>query len=763
MPIGTITAGTPDEDFETGAETEVSAPAGSGPTDLMLIRDVVVHQTAVAPTPITPAGWQVLSTFTVTNGSARLRHTWFWRVGAPPEPVVVDIVGTVGTQHRSQMLRVPGAKITGTAAEIFTVGAQANPANSASIMGPIAGLTTPESGCAVLFGAVRENDLTDGTTIAVQTQQSGFTLALLDSWGAIAADNWAGALAAAVVPTAAAVTAKSFTATAGSALKSIGQMIAVRPAAAAAPTVSAGPDVPSHPVDVDFIRTATENDNGSPITARQWLIVSGPSAVGGTVNSQTAVFASSTPGTYVLRYSATNAVGTSSDDMTLVIVAPDGPDDYFTLADWHWQPIGANPQLDQDSAAQVAALADGGEVRILNTVEFGNSLYGPNGITAATPRYDVAFTFSPEWGPDPFGADTMPIPDGVRIPGGSDGHVAVADPTTSTVYATWMLQPDGSGGYGAGWGAKVPLFGDGIEPGNAGSSTGAGLSRYACVVRVKEIQAGYIPHALFFSTNIAREDQFRYPASKTDGSNIDGVPANATVPEGARIQLDPSIDVDAIPGITPAEATIAKALQTFGAYCGDNGGARMAFLCELAPDAVDATGDPGAVYTAAGITGDYQGMPSIPWGSLRVLSTWDGGVGDAVVPVGQAVEAPPPAPSRVARPGRPGAPPTPAPPGSSTRRRCAPSVRPPSRALPHPSAGPSCAGSTPRPRPISPGRPPAASSARSARLPSSTPRDLCSSSPAHRSAQPPRPPSASRFGRRRRSLSGRPSTRPTVC
>ena len=97
--------------------------------------------------------------------------------------------------------------------------------------------------------------------------------------------------------------------------------------------------------------------------------------------------------------------------------------------------------------------------------------------------------------------------------------------------------------------------------------------------------AGNIPHALFFSTDIARPAQFRYPAVKTDGwSN-----ASVTIPEGSGVQLDPNINLDAIPGITPGELAVGKALQVFGAYCGDNGGSRMGFLFEY-PDNGSRTG-----------------------------------------------------------------------------------------------------------------------------------------------------------------------------
>jgi hypothetical protein len=281
---------------------------------------------------------------------------------------------------------------------------------------------------------------------------------------------------------------------------------------------------------------------------------------------------------------------------------------FFPRADWLWDPIPAGAALDPESAAMAAELASGDH--ILNTGEFGVTLVDAGDISASTPRSTVAL--SADWGPDPLAGLTVPVPASLRIPPGSDGHVAIADATTDTVVNLWVARRSGDG-LAANWGAATALGGDGRE--HDGSSTGAGIARYAAVVRAEEIADGHIPHALFFSTNVVKPEEVRYPATKTDGSNMNG--AASPIPEGARVQLDPGIDVDAIAGISPGEKTIATALQTYGAYVGDNGGARMAFIAEYAPDS-DA-------YEKAGLAGDFVALGAIPWDRLRVLSDWSGG------------------------------------------------------------------------------------------------------------------------------------------
>lgn len=300
--------------------------------------------------------------------------------------------------------------------------------------------------------------------------------------------------------------------------------------------------------------------------------------------------------------------GTTPGTTRSTTACPAGARPYFPKADWLWSPIPPGAQLDPSSSAMAGELASGDH--ILNTGEFGVALVNADQVDTSAPR--SAVPLSENWGPDPLAGLKVPVPPNLQIPPGSDGHVAIADPTTDTVVNLWVAKKTGNG-LAANWGAATPLDGDGRE--HNGSSTGAGIARYAAVVRAQEIADGTIPHALFFSTNVVKPGEVRYPATKTDGSNMDS--AGSPIPEGARVQLDPSIDVDAIPGISKGEATIAKALQTYGAYVGDNGGARMAFIAEYAPDS--------NAYEQAGLSGDFVSMKSIPWDKLRVLSDWSGG------------------------------------------------------------------------------------------------------------------------------------------
>lgn len=285
---------------------------------------------------------------------------------------------------------------------------------------------------------------------------------------------------------------------------------------------------------------------------------------------------------------------------------------FFKDADWLWNPIPANPVLDDDSAAIVAELSTG--MHPANTWDYGVTLVKPAQVSSSTPRYEFQLDYSPEWGPSPVAGFQVPIPDGTIIAPGSDGHLAVMDPVSRKVFSFWQAYKVGSV-WRASWGGIAEWDGNGRD--YVGNATATELSRLSAVVLLNEIEAGEIPHALFFASNMAGPE-FRFPASKSDGDNMSGAPI--TIPEGARVQLDPSINLADIPGITPGELAVGRALQRFGAYCGDKGGSRMGFIFEF--DGVPPS--PGAAYLSAGFGWDYFDMTNIPWGSLRVLKNWDG-------------------------------------------------------------------------------------------------------------------------------------------
>lgn len=384
------------------------------------------------------------------------------------------------------------------------------------------------------------------------------------------------------------------------------------------------------------IRARGDQYNGAPVmTVSVDGVVVATTSVSSTSWTDYSIPVSLSAGTHTISIAFTNDLRQSAakdrnlriDKITVVAGATSTPPStqtppYFQAADWLWKPIVANPVLAANSATWVKYLSAAGAQHVADLYDSGVTLVSATQITASTPRYDVKFT--EPWGSDPFGTYTVAIPVGLNLPSGSDRQIAILDPTTGKAYGLWQATYDSATNtWTAAWGGMTDLSGNGID--QSGSATATNIARYAGVVTAAEFSAAVtantgINHALFISSDIASA-LFTGPATKSDGTNMAGV--TTPIPEGTRIQLDPSIDIDAIPGISAGEKVIAKTLQTYGAYVGDQGGARMAFVFEVTPDATSPT-NPGAVWTNAGLSWDYYDMADIPWSQLRVLANWDG-------------------------------------------------------------------------------------------------------------------------------------------
>lgn len=269
-------------------------------------------------------------------------------------------------------------------------------------------------------------------------------------------------------------------------------------------------------------------------------------------------------------------------------------------------PIPEDPRLDEDSADMVAALTEDGGGYAL-TEEFGVPVYE---VDSSTPAVPVECTET--WGPCPLEEAPVRIPEDATPSPGSDGSLVVVDRAAGRVYDFWQARQGSDGGWIATWGTYAPFGGDGS--GQGGGATAAGTNLLAGLARVDEIDAGEIDHALALVSDKSCPEVFRYPALKTDGQASE-LPC---VPQGARIQLDPSIDVAAIPGITPGELAVARALQTHGGYLRDSAGTALGVVFEMPTEETD-------VYReVAEFPWDYYDMPRIPWDQLRVLAEWDG-------------------------------------------------------------------------------------------------------------------------------------------
>jgi hypothetical protein len=182
-------------------------------------------------------------------------------------------------------------------------------------------------------------------------------------------------------------------------------------------------------------------------------------------------------------------------------------------------------------------------------------------VDAAYPRVPVTFTYPDESdpGPYPLGPDT-PIEGGAGAIG--DRHALVVDRDACTLYETYDTHyaPAAST---AGSGAVWDLRSNALRPRDWTSADAAGLPVLPGLLRLDEVRAGNVDHAI------------RFTLSKTDRSWVwparhqAGVPSNGLLPPmGAWFRLSALYDTS---GFGRDTQVVLAAMKTHGMLLADNG------------------------------------------------------------------------------------------------------------------------------------------------------------------------------------------------
>jgi hypothetical protein len=203
-----------------------------------------------------------------------------------------------------------------------------------------------------------------------------------------------------------------------------------------------------------------------------------------------------------------------------------------------------------------------------------------------TPLRTVTLTDVVGYGMD----EPMPIPLDAEPDAEGDHHLCVVDREANLTWDLWNARHDGNA-WTAGVGARIELDGSGVRPPKDGNqawqwshgSRACGFPLIAGLIRVEEIQAGRIEHALVLAYPHIRSHYYTPPASTAQGTTNEALPDRG-MPCGMRVQLDPTIDVEAL-DLAPAGKIIARALQEYGAYVADYGGA-ISLYADGSPEAV---------------------------------------------------------------------------------------------------------------------------------------------------------------------------------
>ena len=200
----------------------------------------------------------------------------------------------------------------------------------------------------------------------------------------------------------------------------------------------------------------------------------------------------------------------------------------------------------------------------------------------------------------------VPIPAGAKPDPGSDASLAILDLARGCEWDFWRFRKTRRG-YEAAWGNAVETGGMGSFPFGL-SARGSGFALPAGLIWPHELRDGYIDHALFFTYGYTSKAGAVPPATESDGWST----KSAALPEGARVRLDPSLDLDAL-DLEPYERTIAEAMQTYGMILGDDSGGGFSM------QAVHPRSAPTNPYAGQLPDRTYVDLSGIPLEHLEVL------------------------------------------------------------------------------------------------------------------------------------------------
>jgi hypothetical protein len=172
----------------------------------------------------------------------------------------------------------------------------------------------------------------------------------------------------------------------------------------------------------------------------------------------------------------------------------------------------------------------------------------------------MTFTYADESDPGPY-----PFPANALVEGGAnsggDMHVLVIEQGSCKLYESWSSTYVGPG-WNAGSGALFDLNSNALRMDGWTSADAAGLPVLPGLVKVSEVQAGAINHALRFTMNKTQAG-YIHPATHYAGSSSTSLP-----PMGLRMRLKASVDLS---GYSGAALVILTAMKQYGLMLADNG------------------------------------------------------------------------------------------------------------------------------------------------------------------------------------------------
>jgi hypothetical protein len=217
----------------------------------------------------------------------------------------------------------------------------------------------------------------------------------------------------------------------------------------------------------------------------------------------------------------------------------------------------------------------------------------------------------------------VPIPEGARPEPSLDAHMIVYDVERGFAWELFgARRSQTTGRWKTRGGIRWDLRGTGVDQfGEPGTAVGAGIPMLGTIVRPEEIRlalddgTGFIPHVLSGGYDSPRTKCFIGPLAKTTDGD-DG--RTWAIPEGAILQLDPSVDLRML-DLNPAARVIARTLQRYGMVVRDDSGA---FTIDVENVSVEDGAEPGRSQLWSRLGLNLNSLSAVQGNMFRVIA-WD--------------------------------------------------------------------------------------------------------------------------------------------
>lgn len=252
----------------------------------------------------------------------------------------------------------------------------------------------------------------------------------------------------------------------------------------------------------------------------------------------------------------------------------------------------------------------------INTTSWSVPVYT---VPAGQPTVRVTLKNPANWPALQVAWEAVPLPPEAHPAIGTDKHLVVWQPSTDKLWEFWKLE-DTPTGWQAEWGGAIEKTS--LSSGTYSPEVWSGASVYwgasatslsiaGGLITLEDLEKGQINHALAMAIPSPRAEFYASPAHRTDGWST----ALTSIPEGAHLRLDPSLDLASLklPRLT---LMIAEAAQRYGIFVRDTAAKVVFYGQDPIPTGID---------PYLGPTGYFEHktpeevITAFPWSHLQLL------------------------------------------------------------------------------------------------------------------------------------------------